>query len=421
LAGSPDRVGLRGGPRAPFAHYFFDDFSGVALDRRGWEAAVGVTLTSEILDRGQPTAAARLAANQTGAARQPELCSAAIGLAGAGGVELSYSVQHRGAEAGERLAVEYLSESGAWHTVEYVVADARDSVGFSLRKHLLPADALHDALRIRFRPQADDSDDAWYLGDVALVSYEPMCTLTVRTHPARSVPVEVVLEWRPDGVDGVAPFTRSLPVGSSVHLVAPPTVDDRVFSHWSVDGETRTERQRVLSLEVRSGVELVAHYRPWVPGRSEASVTMLSTPEPGVTVSVGAESERLYTHVRTDTELACLTGEWLALLAPQRTARMAFAAWTVNGEALPSGESFLEHRVRGDDLLVAQYVLLGDVNGDDMLDKFDVEVFVAALIDPSGYARQFPDLDLMLRGDVNGDGAFDALDVEDFVDLLLSD
>jgi hypothetical protein len=125
--------------------------------------------------------------------------------------------------------------------------------------------------------------------------------------------------------------------------------------------------------------------------------------------------------VRTDAELACLTGEWLALLAPPRTARMAFVTWTVNGQALASGESLLEHRVRGDDLLVARYALLGDVNGDDMLDKFDVEVFVAALIDPSGYARQFPDLDLMLRGDVNGDGAFDALDVEDFVDLLLSD
>jgi hypothetical protein len=72
-------------------------------------------------------------------------------------------------------------------------------------------------------------------------------------------------------------------------------------------------------------------------------------------------------------------------------------------------------------VLLAQYVLLGDVNGDDLLDKYDVDLFVAALVDPVGYAAAYPELDRIQRCDINGDGVVDALDLESFVDLLLHD
>ena len=121
------------------------------------------------------------------------------------------------------------------------------------------------------------------------------------------------------------------------------------------------------------------------------------------------------------TEYPSLTGEWLTLLAPLRTERMVFVGWVINGESVPDGDNLLEHRVGGDDVLLAEYVLLGDVNGDDLLDKYDVDLFVAALVDPLGYAAAYPELDRIQRCDINGDGVIDALDLEGFVDLLLRD
>jgi len=334
---------------------------------------------------------------------------------------LSYTVQHRGVEAGEWLVVEYRSADGRWHAIERVVADGHDSVGFSQHIRVLPDDALHAAFRVRFRANVDDADDAWYLGNVSVVGFEPRYLLAVGVRPPRSAPVEVVAEGQTERLDGTTPFTRSLLLGTRVYLAAPPVVDEWVFSHWSVDGALQVDRQRVLRLEMGRNVEAVANYRPWVPGRSEASVAIVSVPAAGVPIALGPEPERLYTDVLGETEYRCLTGEWLALLAPSRTERLVFAGWVVNGQALPSDENLLEHRVTGDDVLLAEYVRLGDMNGDGELDKFDVDEFVLALIDPVGYAEQYPDLDPMQRGDINGDGVFDKRDVEGFVDLLLND
>ncbi len=416
-----DELHLRGEARERLTRYFFDGFSSGSLERRNWEIAVAVTPIRDLLDRGRPAAAVRLGADEHAPDRPPELRSVVIGLAGVPGAELSYTVQHRGVEAGERLAVEYLSAQGQWQTIERVVADGRDSVGFSRHIRVLPEDALHAAFCFRFRATTDNGDDAWYLGDVSLVGHERLPTLTVRVRPALPARVEVVLVGDSERLDGTAPFARFLPPGTRVHLVAPPTVDGRVFSHWSVDGVPDADRQRVLTLEASAAIEVVAHYRPWVAGRSEASVAIVSMPEPGVPIALGPDPERLYAHVSAETEYRCLTGEWLTLLAPARTERLVFAGWVINGQALAGDDNLLEHPVTGDDVLLAEYVLLGDMNGDGQLDKFDVDVFVAALIDPSGYALQYPDLDRVRRGDINGDGVFDALDVEGFVGLLLND
>lgn len=416
-----DKVILRGAPKDPTTCYFFDNFSGASLERRNWETAAGAALTRELLDRGQSVAAVRLGVDEGGAARQPELRSAAVELAGVPGAELSYTVQHHGVEAGERLAIEYLSADGRWHTIERVVAARHDSVGFSRHLRVLPEDALHAAFRVRFRPDVDDGNDAWYLGEVAVVGYEPLHTLGVRVRPARQARVEVVPVAALERLDGTAPFTRLFAVGTQVYLVAPPAVDGWVFSHWAVDGALQVDRQRMLVLEISGETQAVAHYQPWVPGRSEASVAIVSLPEPGVPIRLGPEPERLYTDVAAEIEFSCLTGEWLALLAPPRTERLVFAGWVVNGQALQSGENLLEYRVTGDDVLLAEYVLLGDMNGDGALDKFDVDEFLVALINPEVYAERHPDLNRVRRGDINGDGSFDRRDVEDFVDLLLSD
>ncbi len=403
------------------ARYFFDDFSSTSLDRSNWETAVGVTLTRDPRDAGQVAAAVRLAPDQRKAGEVVELSSAAISLSRVPGAELSYTVRHHGVEVGERLTVEYLADDGRWYIIERVVADGRDSIAFSRHIRVLPVEALHAEFRVRFRPDADDEDDTWYIGEVSVAGYEPLQTLAVRLHPARSAQMEVVLAGRYDGINLTTPFSRRFPAGSRVYLIAPPTIDECVFSHWLVDGGDRIQRQRVLRLDMTAGMEAVAHYRPWVSGRNEASVAIVSEPLAGVQITLGTETGQLFTSVRAEREYPCLTGEWLTLLAPSRTARMVFNGWIVNDEKLPGDDNLLEHRVTGDDVLLAEYVLLGDVNGDGMLDKYDVDLFIAALIDPLGYAENYPELDRIQRGDINGDGVFDAFDIDGFVNLLLNE
>jgi hypothetical protein len=59
----------------------------------------------------------------------------------------------------------------------------------------------------------------------------------------------------------------------------------------------------------------------------------------------------------------------------------------------------------------------GDLNCDGAVNAFDIDPFVLALTDPTGYAAAFPDCDQRLA-DANGDGAVNAFDIDPFVLLL---
>ncbi len=60
----------------------------------------------------------------------------------------------------------------------------------------------------------------------------------------------------------------------------------------------------------------------------------------------------------------------------------------------------------------------GDMNCDGAVDAFDIEPFITALVDPTGYPALYPDCQLDLA-DVNDDGAVDAFDIEPFIALLV--
>ncbi|MBL8878793.1 MAG: hypothetical protein JNG88_06690 [Phycisphaerales bacterium] len=60
---------------------------------------------------------------------------------------------------------------------------------------------------------------------------------------------------------------------------------------------------------------------------------------------------------------------------------------------------------------------LGDLNCSGAANNFDIDAFVLALIDPTGYAAAFPDCDRD-RADINGDGQINNFDIDPFVELL---
>jgi len=59
----------------------------------------------------------------------------------------------------------------------------------------------------------------------------------------------------------------------------------------------------------------------------------------------------------------------------------------------------------------------GDLNCDGVVDGFDIQPFVLALIDPAAYAAAYPSC-YWMYADCNGDGAVDGFDVQPFVALL---
>ena len=62
--------------------------------------------------------------------------------------------------------------------------------------------------------------------------------------------------------------------------------------------------------------------------------------------------------------------------------------------------------------------ILGDVNCDQLLNTFDIDPFVKALVDPEAYALLYPECSAEYA-DANGDGVLNAFDIDPFVQLLV--
>ena len=74
-----------------------------------------------------------------------------------------------------------------------------------------------------------------------------------------------------------------------------------------------------------------------------------------------------------------------------------------------------------DDLSLAEpgAVTRGDLNCDGVIDAFDIDPFVLALTNPTGYQQQFPNCNIM-NGDINCDGLVDAFDIDWFVQCIVT-
>lgn len=64
-------------------------------------------------------------------------------------------------------------------------------------------------------------------------------------------------------------------------------------------------------------------------------------------------------------------------------------------------------------------VIYGDMNCDGTVNNFDIDAFVLALVDPTGYAAAFPSCD-RLHGDIDRSGAMNNFDIDPFVNCILN-
>ncbi len=90
-------------------------------------------------------------------------------------------------------------------------------------------------------------------------------------------------------------------------------------------------------------------------------------------------------------------------------------AWSVNDHGQIAGSGLHNGQPRA--FLMSPYDA-GDMNCDGSLNGFDIEAFVAALLDLNDYAARFPACNA-LNADVNHDGSVNGLDIQPFVALLM--
>ena len=85
--------------------------------------------------------------------------------------EIRFSTQHRGVEAGKTLTVEYLSLISTWSTLMILDSDGTNQTSFDQHRIALPVLGVHDNFKLRFIVDGSQGDDDWYIDDVAVEEF----------------------------------------------------------------------------------------------------------------------------------------------------------------------------------------------------------------------------------------------------------
>jgi subtilisin family serine protease len=127
-------------------------------------ASSEATATSDASNTPEGTMSARLTGSQSMASADVDVSNPP------GAVWMRYRVQHQGVESGESLTVEYKDFLGNWQALETIVSDGVDESGFELRQLALPVFGFGGNTGLRFTAQGNETDDAWYIDDVAITT-----------------------------------------------------------------------------------------------------------------------------------------------------------------------------------------------------------------------------------------------------------
>ena len=147
----------------------FEDGITLTLD---WESSDAVA-TDQASNTPEGTMSALLVHSQSMTSADVDVISPP------GAVWVRYRIQHQGVEAGELLLVEYKDFTGSWKFLDSIISHGSSQSGFELIQLGLPLLAYGGNTAIRFTAQGDESNDAWYIDDVAIstdfVEDEPDC------------------------------------------------------------------------------------------------------------------------------------------------------------------------------------------------------------------------------------------------------
>ncbi len=145
---------------------FFDDFPSTTLDPSKWTGIDGAESNSA--GSGEPSAS-----NSLNIDGSDQIRSAIIDTSVPLGLDISYFWQRTGTgnspENGEDLIVEYLAASQLWNVIATYPGSGSDSDPYAFDSFELPADALHDNFRLRFRGISSNAGfDDWFIDDIGI-------------------------------------------------------------------------------------------------------------------------------------------------------------------------------------------------------------------------------------------------------------
>ncbi|MEM7166416.1 MAG: M12 family metallo-peptidase [Planctomycetota bacterium] len=147
---------------------FTDDFAGGIVNLFKWTFRRGALISSDASSEPSGTTSLNLDTSGSQLYRDDEIRSVELLLQGTINTQLTYFTQHVGVESGEELVVDYLSSQLHWVELNRITSDGNDQTAFVAHNHTLPASALHNQFRVRFRTEGNSPTDDWYIDDVTI-------------------------------------------------------------------------------------------------------------------------------------------------------------------------------------------------------------------------------------------------------------
>lgn len=335
-------------------------------------------------------------------------------------VAISALLAPHGGAAAEPLLVEARSGPGEWLPVDRLYPLGRAADQFALWSATLPDPCAGAVAQLRFTAAGSGGDTGWILAEVTAVGYEAGAALRVESAPLNGAAVALGGEFFGALHERPTPFTQNLSSTTVTRLLAPAVADGRVFVSWLCNGEELPAGQRAISIETYAEQFVVAQYAaPRDAPRDAVTIQVLSEPADGVPCWLSQDDFGLCAAMSTPGRADVLAGERVTLHVPPRTEELVFVRWRAADGSGEVGEPALHGAPLADASWLAEFALLGDMNDDGVLDKYDVDPLILAISDPRAYERLFPGVGRAPRGDLNGDGALDERDIEPFVERLL--
>ena len=153
---------------APLTVPFSENFEAATVNASRWIYNKGGAITTAAQNEPSPTRSLVLNSSSANEYADDEIRSNFFQLGGQSIGTVGFFVQHVGVESGEQLVIEYLTNQLRWQSLRTITSDGVNETAFTEFTNTLPANALHNKFRLRFRTLGDQTDDNWYIDNISV-------------------------------------------------------------------------------------------------------------------------------------------------------------------------------------------------------------------------------------------------------------
>ncbi len=233
------------GPSFPLCETFSD-----GLAAGTWSYIAGAQVATDSAAAPSPPAVLRLNRCCTACAPGPdEVRLNIVDLSQVSEAIIGYWAAYAGGNPASQLVVDYRNAAGHWTELDRLLGGAADDGPFVQGVHGAPADAFHDAFRLRFRLESSSDTDEWSIDNVIV---------------APALPSSPVLHVREDATSaGEGAGWKSAYASLSEALVLATCAAPTVREVWVAGGTYRPDGadvDRTATFRIPKGVALLGGF-----------------------------------------------------------------------------------------------------------------------------------------------------------------